>query len=95
MVTSNNLPVRIQALAQGAIMPWMLAKKQHKSTIHFNDIYGILLPRIRSTPEVRRWQDKSLLNDLSLIQYVMSFTIRLCHEYNLLHDIPLIIQKPA
>ena len=96
MATSKYIPSRVQAIIQGAIMSWMLGKKQHESKVCSQEISEILLPRIRSVPEVQRWQQNLLTNDLSLVTYALSYIIELCREYELLHDItPVVILEPA
>ena len=96
MATSKYIPSRVQALIQGAIMSWMLGKKQHESKVCSQEISEILLPGIRSVPEVQRWQQNLLTNDLSLVTYALSYILELCREYELLHDIaPVVILETA
>ena len=95
MATSKYIPSRVQALVQGAIMSWMLGKKQSESKVYSCEIHDVLLPGIRSVPEVQRWQRNLLTNDLSLVTYALSYIIELCYEYSLVHDITPVIEIPA
>ena len=96
MATSKYIPSRVLAIIQGAIISWMLGKKHHESKVCSQEISEILLPRIRSVPEVQRWQQNLLTNDLSLVTYALSYIIELCREYELLHDIaPVVILETA
>ena len=94
MVTSKYLPSRVHALAQSATMFWVSGKKEQKSMVYFRDIHDFLLPTIRAAPEVQRWQQNLLPNDLSLTTYVIAYIIALCGEYDLSHDIaPVVVIK--
>lgn len=95
MATSKYIPSRVQALVQGAIMSWMLGKKQSESKVYSCEIHDVLLPGIRSVPEVQRWQRNLLTNDLSLVTYALSYIIELCYEYSLVHDIAPVVTLPS
>ena len=95
MATSKYIPSRVLAIIQGAIISWMLGKKQHESKVCSQEISEILLPRIRSVPEVQRWQRNLLTNDLSLVTYALSYIIELCYEYSLVHDIAPVVTLPS